>query len=302
MAEPAVPPTPLRSMTGCGTGLASDGTSGCRVEIRSVNNRFFKLSFRAPDGFAALEQRVEAAIRDRIRRGAVHVDVELTGPAAPAGRRLNHDQLQAYLDDLEKFCATRDLPLPRSLDGLLGLPGILVDAAPDAAAVERAWPLVSRALAEAVDRLEAMRAAEAAALAAALRGICGEIRRITATVASRLPRLVEEHRARLVERVAAVLAPHGVSVAAADVLREVALIADRTDVAEEIARIGSHLAQVERLLATEAAGRPLDFLAQEFAREANTIGSKVADAEVAHAVVELKTRIERLREQVQNIE
>jgi uncharacterized protein (TIGR00255 family) len=301
MTGPAVP-SPLRSMTGCGAGQATDGASSCRVEIRSVNNRFFKLAFRAPDGFAPLEGRVEATIRERVRRGALQVDVDVTGPAAPAGRRLNCDQLQAYLDDLERFCAARDLPLPRSLDGLLGLPGLLVDAAPDPAAADRAWPLVSRALAEAIERLDAMRVAEGTALGVELRGICGEISAIAATIAARVPRLVEEHRARLVERVRTVLAPHGVTATTADVLREVALLADRSDVAEEVARIASHVAQAERLLATEAAGRPLDFLAQEFAREANTIGSKVADAEVAHAVVDLKTRIERFREQVQNIE
>jgi uncharacterized protein (TIGR00255 family) len=302
MPGPAVSTTPLRSMTGCGTGTATDGASTCRVEIRSVNNRFFKISFRGPEGFSAVEGRVEAAVRRRVRRGAVQVDLDVAGAAATAGRRLDRDQLGAYLDDLERFCADRGLPMPASADGLLGLPGILVDAPPDPDAVERAWPLVARALDEALDRLDAMRAAEAAALAAELRGICDEITRITATIAGRVPRLVEEHRARLVERVGVVLEPHGVSVAATDVLREVALIADRADVAEEIARIGSHVAQAGKLLGTEAAGRPLDFLAQEFAREANTIGSKVADAEVAHAVVELKTRIERLREQVQNIE
>ena len=302
MRGSAAPSTPLRSMTGCGAGSATDGQSTCRVEIRTVNNRFLKFSIRAPEGFAALESRMEAAIRERVRRGAVQVDVALTGPAAPAGRRLNTDQLQSYLDDLERFCADRNLPLPSAIDGLLALPGILVDAAPDAAAIERTWPLVSRALAEALDRLDAMRALEAEALAAELRGICGEIRSISAVIAARVPRLVEEHRARLVERVGSLLQPHGVGVAVADVLREVALVADRGDVAEEIARIGSHVGQLERLLATEAAGRPLDFLAQEFAREANTIGSKVADSEVAHAVVDLKTRIERLREQVQNIE
>lgn len=302
MSGPAAPSTPLRSMTGCGTGTATDGLSTCRVEIRAVNNRFLKFSIRGPEGFAALEPRVEARIRERVGRGAVQVDVTLAGPAAPAGRRLNRDQLQAYLDDLERLCADRDLPLPTSVDGLLALPGILVDAAPDAAALEDTWPLVSQALAEALDRLDAMRASEALALAAELRGICREITAISAAIASRVPRLVEEHRTRLVERVGALLQPHGVTVAPADVLREVALVADRGDVAEELARIASHVGQLERLLETEAAGRPLDFLAQEFAREANTIGSKVADAEVAHAVVELKTRIERLREQVQNIE
>jgi len=190
--------TPLRSMTGCGTGTATDGVSSCRVEIRSVNNRFFKLSVRAPDGFAALEPRVEAVVRGTVRRGAVQVDVDVTGPVAPASRRLDRDQLQAYLDDLERFCADRDLPLPRSLDGLLGLPGVLVDAAPDTAAVDHAWPLVERALVEATRRLDVMRAAEAEALAADLRAICRDILHIAGTIAERLPQLVEEHRARLV--------------------------------------------------------------------------------------------------------
>lgn len=302
MSGPAAPSTPLRSMTGCGTGTATDGLITCRVEIRTVNNRFLKLSIRGPEGFASLEPRVEAGIRARVRRGAVQIDVTLAGPAAPTVRRLNHDQLQAYLDDLERFCAARDLPLPKAIDGLLALPGVLVDAPPDSDALEHAWPLVSQALAEALDRLDAMRAGEAQALATELRGICGEITAITGAIAARVPRLVEEHRARLVERVGALLQPHGVTIAPPDVLREVALVADRGDVAEELARVASHVTQLERLLATDAAGRPLDFLAQEFAREANTIGSKVADAEVAHAVVDLKTRIERLREQVQNIE
>jgi uncharacterized protein (TIGR00255 family) len=130
----------------------------------------------------------------------------------------------------------------------------------------------------------------------------GEVRRIASSIAARVPAMLDEHRRRLAERVAKLLAAEGVSVAAADVAREVALVADRTDVAEELARLESHVAQFDRLLDTEAAGRTLDFLSQELAREANTIGSKALDAETAHAVVELKTWIERAREQVQNIE
>jgi uncharacterized protein (TIGR00255 family) len=302
MQQPPASATALRSMTGCGVGTAADGASSCRVELRVVNNRFFKFTFHTQAGGAGLEGRAEAAVRQRVRRGTVQMQLELTGPIAPAGRRLDTAQLEAYLDDLERFCAGHDLPAPRAIDGLLGLPGLVLDAVPAAGAADEAWPLVSRALAAALDGLDAMRRTEAEALARELRGMLGEVRRIASSIAARVPAMLDDHRRRLAERVAKLLAAEGVSVAAADVAREVALLADRTDVAEELARLESHVAQFDRLLDTEAAGRTLDFLSQELAREANTIGSKALDAETAHAVVELKTWIERAREQVQNIE
>jgi uncharacterized protein (TIGR00255 family) len=289
-------------MTGCGEAVVADGANGCRVEVRSVNNRFFKLSLRAREGFGVLEGRIEELIRHRIRRGAVQMNLDVSGPAAPAARRLDRRQLEAYLDDLSDFCATHDLPMPRSVDPLLTLQGILVDAPPDAAAVEQSWPLVARAVTEAVDRLDAMRRVEGASLAAAMRDLLREVTALVATIRGRVPGVLADHRARLVERVAKLLAQHGTALTEADIAHEVALIADRSDIAEELVRLESHVAQFDRLLDGEAPGRSLDFLSQELAREANTIASKSLDVETAHAVVELKTRIERLREQVQNVE
>lgn len=289
-------------MTGCGEAAVADGANGCRVEMRSVNNRFFKLSFRAREGFGVLEPRVEEVVRRRIRRGAVQVDLDVVGPAAPAGRRLDHGQLEAYLSDLQDFCAAHDLPAPRSIDALLSLPGILVDAPPDSAAVERAWPLVARTLDAALDRLDGMRRTEGRSLAAAMRELLGEVTALVAAIRVRVPQVLVEHRARLVERVGRLLEQNGTVLSEADIAHEVALVADRSDVAEELVRLESHVAQFDRLLGDDAPGRSLDFLAQELAREANTIASKALDVETAHAVVELKTRIERLREQVQNVE
>jgi uncharacterized protein (TIGR00255 family) len=289
-------------MTGCGEAVVADGANGCRVELRSVNNRFFKLSLRAREGFGVLEGRIEELIRHRIRRGAVQMNLDVSGPAAPASRRLDRRQLEAYLDDLADFCATHDLPMPRSVDALLTLQGILVDAPPEAAAVEQAWPLVARAVTEAVDRLDAMRRVEGASLAAAMRDLLREVTALVATIRGRVPAVLADHRARLVERVTKLLAQHGTALTEADIAHEVALIADRSDIAEELVRLESHVAQFDRLLDGEAPGRSLDFLSQELAREANTIASKSLDVETAHTVVELKTRIERLREQVQNVE
>jgi uncharacterized protein (TIGR00255 family) len=290
------------SMTGCGEGVASEGGSTCRVELRGVNNKHFKLSLRAREGFSTLEPRIEAAIRGRVRRGTVQVTLDVTGPAAMPARRLDKTQLAAYLDDLADFCATHDLPLPMSADPLLGLPGILLDEQADPATADRTWPLVARALEVALDRYDQMRRTEGATLAADMRSGCADIATLAAGIRERVPEVVVAYRDRLLERVGKLLADRTTTLSDADVAREVALVADRTDIAEELVRLQSHLDQFDRLLDEDSPGRALDFLAQELGREANTIASKSLDVRIAHAVVEIKTRIERLREQAQNIE
>lgn len=290
------------SMTGCGEGVATADGSTCRVELRGVNNRHFKLALRARDPLAGLEPRIEAVLRGRVRRGMVQATIELVGAAVIPARRLDRAQLAAYLDDLADFCSTHDLPLPRSVDGLLGLPGLLIDEPVDSAAVDRLWPLVAEALDAALDRFDQMRRAEGGALAADMRATCRDIARLAGGIGERVPEVVAAHRDRLRERVARLLAERGGSVSDADLAREVALMADRSDVAEELVRLASHVDQFDRLLDEESPGRALDFLAQEMGREANTVASKSLDVAIAHAVVEIKTRIERLREQAQNIE
>jgi uncharacterized protein (TIGR00255 family) len=291
-----------KSMTGCGEGVSASGGSTCRVELRAVNNRAFKFSLRTRDGLAGLESQAEAAVRERIRRGTLHMTLDLAGPAATVTRRIDRSQLGAYLDELEDFCAGHGLTVPTAIDPLLALPGIVCDAPPDATAAERIWPLVAEALGRAMDALDGMRHSEGAALAADMRGLCGEIGRLVAGIRGRVPQAVEQQRQRLVERVAGLVAERGATLTEADLAREVVLLADRSDIAEELVRLESHLEQFTRLLETESPGRQLDFLGQELAREANTVASKSADVEIAHAVVEIKTLVERLREQVQNLE
>jgi uncharacterized protein (TIGR00255 family) len=129
-----------------------------------------------------------------------------------------------------------------------------------------------------------------------------EIRSIAARIRGRVPAALEEHRARLFERVGRLLEERGVSLTEGDLAREIALLADRSDIAEELVRLESHVAQFDRLLDEDTPGRSLDFLTQELVREANTVASKSADVAIAHAVVELKTQVERLKELVQNVE
>ena len=241
-------------------------------------------------------------MRSRIRRGTVQATIDLGGVAATPARRLDRAQLAVYLDDLTDFCATHDLPLPKSMEGLLGLPGLLIDEPVESAAAERLWPLVAEALDAALIRYDQMRRTEGAALAADMRAACVEITQLAGGIRDRVPEVVAAHRDRLRDRVNRLLDDRAGAVSEADVAREVALLADRTDVAEELERLASHVDQFDRLLDEESPGRALDFLAEEMAREANTVASKSLDVGIAHAVVEIKTRIERLREQAQNIE
>jgi uncharacterized protein (TIGR00255 family) len=272
------------------------------VELRSVNNRSFKFSLRSKEGAAGLEARAEGAVRERVHRGTIHMSLDLDGPVATVTRRIDHAQLAAYLDELEDFSASHGLTVPTTIDPLLGLPGIVCDAPPDETAADRIWPLVSAALDRAMNALDTMRQAEGETLATDMGRLCQEILERVAGIRARVPLAVEQHRQRLVERVAGLVAERGGSLTEADITREIVLLADRSDVAEEIVRLESHVDQFRRLLVTESPGRQLDFLAQELAREANTIASKSADVEIAHTVVEIKTLVERLREQVQNLE
>lgn len=290
------------SMTGCGVGNAADGDTACRAEVRGVNGRQLKVSIRSRDTLAALDSRIEALVRRHVQRGTLHITVETTGAATRAGRRLDRDQVSAYLDDLETLCAARGLPLPAGVDGILSLPGVVLDAVPDGGAVERVWPVVERAVVAALDAFDVMRRTEGHALAADMRATCGEILDLVAAIQRRVPDVVAAYRERLLERVARLLADASTTLSPADVAREVALVADRTDVAEELVRLASHVDQFSTLLDEESPGRALDFLAQEIGREANTIASKSLDVAIAHAVVDIKTRVERLREQAQNIE
>jgi uncharacterized protein (TIGR00255 family) len=267
-----------------------------------VNHRHLKCSIRTREGFHLLEPRIEAIIRERIKRGSLQITLEVSGSAVPTGRRLDQDQLAAYLDDWEAFCDHRGITTPSTINPLLGLPGVLLDAPPDASAVEATWPVIAAATKAAVSQLDTMRRAEGTALFTDLEQACDAIGVLVEQIRTRVPEVVAEHRQRLLDRVAKVLETHQASLDDNDVIREVALIADRSDISEELVRLESHIEQFRSLLHDTAPGRSLDFLAQELGREANTIGSKSVDVAIAHAVVDLKSQVERIREQAANIE
>lgn len=296
------------SMTGFGRGAArTDGPDGAAevvVEVRSVNGRGADVTVRAPRALAAREAEMAARVRDRLGRGTatVVVAVEQTGTAGPlrvdaAAARTVADTLRA----LREAAGLGPNEAPITLDVLLrppdGLPRPLAPADPTDVDV---WPLVERALADALDALDAMRAAEGAALAADLTARLDTLAALADAVEARAPLRVSEARDRLHDRLAEMLADTRLD--AARLETEIALLADRLDVSEEVVRLRSHLAQARDALASgEPAGRRLGFLVQEILREVNTTGAKANDAEVAHLAVSMKEAVEQIREQVANV-
>ncbi|MBW8884439.1 MAG: YicC family protein [Planctomycetia bacterium] len=290
-------------MTGHGEAHRHDEGLSIAAEIRTVNNRYFKLNLRLTDGYAPLESHVESLVRQQIRRGTVYVNVQIDREPRPDDYRLNETVLTGYLKQLESAVGkaiTRDVA---QLAPLLSLPGVVNEPHAEFEEIESKWPKIEGVVSAALEHLAQMRTDEGRRMAADLevnaRAIAAELKKVEA----RAPLVIDAYRGRLSERLTKLLAEVGVQGAPGDVVREVALFAERTDISEEIVRLKSHLHELDAVMAApESQGRKLDFLTQELFRETNTIGSKANDAEIARHVIEMKTAIERMREMIQNVE
>ena len=291
-----------RSMTGFGSAAATAGAATASVEVRAVNNRYLKLQVRLPDGSAALEPPIEAAVRKRLARGAVTVAVRLETAGAAARPALAPDVLDGYRADAEAYAVASGLAPPSDLAPFLALPGVVREeaAAPADPADVKAATL--NALAAALDEFDAFRDREGAAMAGELRTHLAVLRDRLTEIEAKAPTLAEAYRVKLHARTRDLLAAAGADVAPADLTREVILFADKADVTEEIVRLRTHLGAFDAALREESPGKTLDFLTQEIVREVNTVGSKANDADLAGAVVAMKGAVETLREILQNLE
>ena len=293
----------IRSMTGFGSATTELEGARCSVEIRSVNNRFFKSSMRLPGDLESLEADIEAILVRRLTRGSVTLTLRWSESSGRAVASINVAALEAYARQLR----AADLPGVASelrLADLLALPGVVLDDRAEAVAAT-ARPAVLRAVEEACSALLAMRAREGDALRELLAGFGDRIATLLEEIRRRAPEVVAGYQDRLRQRLAAALKELGVSVGEVEVIREVAIFAERSDIAEEVARLAGHLEQFRSVIEPanpQPAGRTLDFLAQEMLREANTIASKSGDVEISRRVVEIKTAIDRIKEQAQNAE
>jgi uncharacterized protein (TIGR00255 family) len=291
-------------MTGFGRASFQVGELAFDVELRSVNHRYLDARVRLPRLLAGFEAEVRARLQARLGRGKV--DLSVTSPgASPAPRvEIDLDAARHYLRAAGELRESERLAGEIGVAELLALPGVARFVEPELPA-ESLREGLERAVDAALDAADAMRSREGAALERDLRERLLRVEELAAAVASRAESVQQGVRERLRRRAEQLRAETGI-LDEARLHQEIVLAADRLDIAEELVRLRSHVEQFRRVLDEAGPGKPagrrLDFLLQEFSREANTLGSKASDAPVAHSIVELKTEIERLREQVQNLE
>ncbi len=291
----------LRSMTGFGAAAAEVDEFSVRIEVRSVNHRHLQVKTRLSSEFVHLEGDADKLIRKELVRGSVAVHLHATRRPGTEAARIDRELAGRYKKELVSLA--RDLGCGEVLDlsTVLALPGV-VTTREESKASEARDKRVLKVLRTALAGLLEMRDTEGAALLEDLRGNARELEAIAGRIAKRMPQVTKGHQRTLTKRVKDLL-DRTADLSPADLAREVALLADRLDVSEELSRLSSHLGQLESFLAKGGAvGRKLDFLVQEIFREVNTVGAKCSDAKVAHWVVDAKACAERLREQVQNVE
>lgn len=288
----------LKSMTGYGEATAQNSRIIVTVELRSVNNRYLKVGVRLPESHARLEAEIERVVREKLTRGTVSVAVRVVYLVGAQNYRLNELVISGYLAQLQSLTDNPESLLP----AVLALPGSVVESMPDDEA-DQDEPVVREALLGAVASLEEMRHREGRAMHEELQGHCAKITELTERIGELAPKATTAYRDRLADRVNELLSNHGVTVQPSDLIREVSIFADRTDIAEEMSRLLSHVSQFQSLMAgPEPCGRKLDFLGQEMFRECNTMGAKSGDAQVSTHVVDLKSVVERIREMIANVE
>ncbi len=290
----------IRSMTGYGKGEAVTPAGRCMVELRAVNHRYGEVAVKMPRSFYAYEHEVRKRAGQRIKRGKVDLLVqweEATGAAGvpPVNLAVAKGYHAAFLELAHELRLSPEIPL--SL--IVAQKNVVQETAGEEQS--DLLPQLLQALAAALDGLDAMRLREGEALVRDLTARRQGVAQLVEQVAARAPQVVEEYHDKLQQRLVKLL--DGAEVDQQRLMQEVALLADRCDVTEELVRLQSHFLQFDETLALdEPVGRKLDFLMQELNREVNTIGSKANDAAITALVVQMKAELEKMREQVQNIE
>ena len=291
----------LKSMTGYGRVKVENELREITVELRSVNHRYLDLNIKVPRIYGYLEDVVSKQAQAAIARGKVDIFVSVRAKeGADIKVTPNMVVIQGYMDALKKVSETYSIPADVTALSLLRLPDAMEQNKEEADA-DQLKAEVSAVLAQALEEYNAMREKEGARLVEDVVYRAGLIAKSVDFVEERSPDCVEEYRTRIAARMTEIL--DGSELAQQRILQEAALYADKVNVTEEIVRLRSHLSQLETMLKSPVAiGRKLDFLVQEMNRETNTIGSKANDFQIAKTVVDMKAEIEKIREQIQNLE
>ena len=292
----------MESMTGHGRGSTLEAGRRITVECTSVNRKGIEIAVALPKPLMTLESRIREQIQHVVRRGRINVSIVLENAGA-ANEQSIIDKVAArrVLRELEALRDELSLPGEISLELLLRSPGVLKSSAEEVPDVDELWPMVQNALTQALDRLTAMRGKEGAHLVTDLLKRVRLLENAAKAIRTRVPTVLRQRRDHLKQRLEELGAP--VPTGDPALARELALMAERSDITEELTRLESHFAQCrEALVGTEPAGRTLDYLAQEMFREFNTLGNKAGDAAISQRVVQSKAELDRIREQVANLE
>ena len=295
----------IQSMTGFGEASGDHEGVHYSVEVRSLNNKYFKPTIRMSDELAAVEPALDSLLRERLARGSVVVTVNASALTGKAALEVNHEALSRYIGQLRESPEFGSGQLQIQLAPLLTLPGVLQRQTEDEETIEGVRAHLVGLLDAALGEMIEMRRAEGVKLRADLMSQHASIAERLARIAARAPQVVGDYQHRLQERVNKLLEELGRVIEPADLIKEVAIFAERSDIAEEVTRLSAHLEQFEEIVGRDdgkPVGRTLDFLTQEMLREANTISSKSGDGEISKDIVEVKGAIDRIKEQVQNVE
>lgn len=293
----------LASMTGHGESRLEESGIAVHAEIRTVNNRFLKINTRLSESISRLDAAIEKQVRSHLRRGTVQLTVQVRVPVEEAGIKINQALLAACLQQSHAAAIQAGFE-DRSIHfgDFLALPGMIEQSAGEDLS-RQLEALTLATVQQALEQLNQMRLAEGTSMLEELLQSLKELSVLAAAIETRVPQVLQNYQNRLRQRVVAALAEVEKPVSDVDLIREIQLFSDRCDIREEIVRLQSHFQQFALICEQkESQGRKLDFLVQEIYRETNTIGSKANDSQIAQTVVEMKTRIEQMREIIQNVE
>lgn len=292
-------------MTGYGEARFQSDSLSLSLELRALNNRYLKVSVRAPDPYHLLEAEFEKVIRRFVKRGTIQLQLRCERQAALQDFRINPVALTSYVQQIRAAAVALGLPDGglSLLGQVLALPGVVPESSSQAFKLHDDWPILEKVLLQALQQLNAMRQEEGRAMAQELLGFRDTIGQHLARIRERVPQIAAAFRDRLLDRVRNLLKEVDVEIDRDNLIREVSIFAERSDIAEEVVRLATHLDHFQEIMKEpESPGRKLEFLTQEMFREANTIGSKASDVEISREVVEIKGTLEKIRELIQNVE
>ncbi len=293
----------IKSMTGYGQAQGDINSISYTVEIKSVNNRYLKTTIKLPDMFSFLEEDIEKLLRNNLSRGTVNYILRFKDISANSLFEIDEKALQSIAKKLSKASSAAGIEGSFDISNLLSLPGIVRPSSPDDKEIELIRGKILEISKKALEQLKEMRAIEGNFLEADLKKHCQAMAADLRQINTRSTLVIQEYSKKLKQRADMLLAEAKLKLDEETLAREVAVFADRSDISEEIARLDSHLQQfLQFCQSNEQSGRRLDFISQEMLREANTIASKSSDSEITSCVVDVKCWIERIKEQVQNVE